>query len=112
MPIAVSPPEQRVVLRNVSWETYERLLAENLDHSSPRFTYDRGVLEIMSPSAEHEWYNQLLSDLVKLLPRELRIDVLRLGLYDVSAGGEGAWVRTRLVFLRYPCQAVEGQRTN
>jgi Uma2 family endonuclease len=79
MPIAVTPPEQRVVLRNVSWETYERLLAENLDHSAPRFTYDRGVLEIMSPSAEHEWYNQLLSDLVKLLARELRIDVLDLG---------------------------------
>jgi Uma2 family endonuclease len=79
MPTVVSLPEQRVVLRNVSWETYERLLAENLDHSSPRFTYDRGVLEIMSPSAEHEWYNQLVSDLVKLLARELRIDVLSLG---------------------------------
>lgn len=79
MPTVVSPPEQRVVLRNVSWETYERLLTESLDCSSPRFTYDRGVLEIMSPSAEHEWYNRLVSDLVKLLARELRIDVLDLG---------------------------------
>jgi Uma2 family endonuclease len=33
----------------------------------------------MSPSAEHGWYNQLVSDLVKLLARELRIDVLSLG---------------------------------
>jgi Uma2 family endonuclease len=79
MPTVLSPPEQRVLLRNVSWETYERLLAENLDNSAPRFTYDRGVLEIMSPSAEHEWYNQLVSDLVKLLARELRIDILSLG---------------------------------
>jgi Uma2 family endonuclease len=79
MPTVVSPPEQRVLLRNVSWETYERLLAENLDHSSPRFTYHRGVLEIMSPSAEHEWYNQLVSHLVKLLARELRSDILSLG---------------------------------
>src|SRR5438132_905323 len=79
MPIVLSPPEQRVVLRNVSWETYERLLAENLECSSPRFTYDRGSLEIMSPSAKHEWYNRLLSDLVKLLARELHIDVLDLG---------------------------------
>jgi Uma2 family endonuclease len=79
MPTVVSPPEQRVLLRNVSWETYERLLEENFDNSSPRFTYDRGVLEIMSPSAEHEWYNQLVSDLVKLLARELRIDILSLG---------------------------------
>jgi len=79
MPTIVTPPEQRVVLRNVSWETYERLLTENLERSSPRFTYDRGVLEIMSPSAEHEWYNRLLSDLVKLLGRELRTDILDLG---------------------------------
>ena len=79
MPTVLSPPEQRVVLRNVSWETYERLLAENLDCRSPRFTYDRGVLEIMSPSAEHEWYNRLISDLVKLLARELRVDILDLG---------------------------------
>jgi len=79
MATVVSPPEQRVLLRNVSWETYERLLEENLDNSSPRFTYDRGVLEIMSPSAEHEWYNRLVADLVKLLARELRIDVLDLG---------------------------------
>jgi Uma2 family endonuclease len=33
----------------------------------------------MSPSPEHEWYNQLVSDLVKLLARELRIDILSLG---------------------------------
>jgi Uma2 family endonuclease len=79
MPTVLSPPEQRVVLRKVSWETYERLLAENLECSSPRFTYDQGVLEIMSPSAAHEWYNRLLSDLVKLLARELRIDILDLG---------------------------------
>jgi Uma2 family endonuclease len=79
MPGVLSLPEQRVVLRTVSWETYERLLVENIDSSSPRFTYDRGVLEIMSPSAEHEWYNRLVSALVALLARELRIDILDLG---------------------------------
>jgi Uma2 family endonuclease len=79
MPIVATPPEQRVVLRNVSWETYDRLLEEHLDCSAPRFTYDQGVLEIMSPSPEHEWYNRLLSDLVKLLAREQRIDMLDLG---------------------------------
>jgi Uma2 family endonuclease len=79
MPSVISQPEQRVVLRSVSWETYERLLAENPDSSSPRLTYDRGILEIMSPSAEHEWYKELISDLVKLLARELRIDILSLG---------------------------------
>jgi Uma2 family endonuclease len=79
MPTVVSPPEQRVVLCNVSWETYERILEDHLDSSAPRFTYDDGVLEIMSPSPEHEWYNRLIADLVKLLARDLRIDVLDLG---------------------------------
>jgi len=78
MPAVLNSVEQRVVLRSVSWETYARLLAENVG-SSPRFTYDRGVLEIMSPSAEHEWYNRLISLLVNLLARELRVDVLDLG---------------------------------
>ena len=79
MPTLVSPAEQRVVLRNVTWATYERLLDEHLDGSSSRFTYDQGVLEIMSPFPEHEWYKGLISDLVKLLARELRIDVLDWG---------------------------------
>jgi Uma2 family endonuclease len=79
MATVATPPEQRMVLSNVSWETYERLLEDHLDCSSPRFTYDQGVLEITTLSAEHEWYNELVSDLVKLLARELRIDILSLG---------------------------------
>jgi len=79
VPTVVSPPEERMVLRNVSWGTYARILEDHLDCSSPRFTYDQGVLEIMTVSAEHEWYNRLISDLVKLLARELRIDLLDLG---------------------------------
>ena len=38
------PAEQRVILHNVRWETYERLLAEQESSSAPRFTYDRGEL--------------------------------------------------------------------
>jgi len=39
-------PEQRVVLEDVRWETYEHLLSDHLDKSVPRFTFDRGRLEI------------------------------------------------------------------
>jgi|SRR5829696_2309807 len=48
-----TPSEQRVVLHNIGWATYERLLADNENNSTPRFAYDRGELEIMSPSPEH-----------------------------------------------------------
>ena len=54
MPTVLGLPEQRVVLHNVSWETYERILAEHIDCSSPRFTFDHGELEIVTLSAEHE----------------------------------------------------------
>jgi len=38
MATVVSPPEQRVILHNVGWETYERLLADLQDSSAPRLT--------------------------------------------------------------------------
>ena len=46
--------QQRIVLHNISWATYECLLADHENTSVPRFTYDRGELEIMSPRSEHE----------------------------------------------------------
>lgn len=60
MVTAESPPEQRMVLYHVSWETYERLLHDYEQCSSPRFTYDRGILEIMSPFSEHEAFGRFL----------------------------------------------------
>jgi len=55
-----SPPEQRMVLYHVSWGTYERLLHDYEQCSSPRFTYDRGILEIMSPFSAHEAFGRFL----------------------------------------------------
>ena len=43
-------PEQKVILKGVSWETYERLLAEH-EGDGTRFTYDGETLEILVPSA-------------------------------------------------------------
>lgn len=74
-----TPAEQRVVLYNVAWETYERLLADHLDSSVPRFTYDRGVLEIVSPSSEHEETNWTLATLVDVVAEELDINVRNVG---------------------------------
>ncbi len=44
--------EQRFVLNDISWETYERILSDHESRSVPRFVYDHGVLEIMSPLRE------------------------------------------------------------
>ena len=88
-----TPQEQRVVLRTVSWGTYQRLLAERED-SAPRFTYDRGALEIMSPLLpEHEEYSDTIRFLVRILARELGISVRSFGSMtlkreDVQGGAE------------------------
>jgi Uma2 family endonuclease len=57
----------------VRWETYERLLAEQ-ESSAPRFTYDRGELEIMSPSPEHERVNRRLAQRILALTEAMGIE--------------------------------------
>lgn len=69
-----SLPEQKVLLRNISWETYEHLLADHQDNSAPRFTYDRGMLEIMSPLPEHEKINRRIAQLVLAVTEEMGIE--------------------------------------
>jgi Uma2 family endonuclease len=77
----VVPPEtgQHLILRGVSWATYERLLTDFQDSHAAHFAYDRGVLEIMVLSTKHEEPNRTLSLLVDLVAGELEIDVRRLG---------------------------------
>ena len=70
---------QRVILRGISWATYERLLAEHQESSGTHFTYDRGALEIMVLSAGHEALKHTLALLVEILAEELNVDVYGLG---------------------------------
>jgi Uma2 family endonuclease len=79
MATVLSPPEERTILHDVSWETYESLLADHLDRSAPRFTYDQGVLEIMSPSSEHEEISDLIKQMVYTLAGEMNLDIRGFG---------------------------------
>ena len=72
-------PEQRVLLKNTSWETYERLLEAHTDESSPRFTFDTGMLEIMSPSSEHEEMNRALAQIVEMIALGAGVEIRSLG---------------------------------
>jgi Uma2 family endonuclease len=72
-------PEQKVILQGVSWETYERLLAEHEEESGSRFAYDSGILEILVPSARHEKPNHLLASLVEVLAEEMGLNIECLG---------------------------------
>lgn len=67
------------MLRNVDWETYESLLSGRGDNRVPRFTYDRGMLEVMSPSSEHESISYYIGLLVAVIAEETGTDVYGVG---------------------------------
>lgn len=74
-----SAPERRMVLHNVGWDTYERLLRDHANASAPRFAYDRGTLEIMSPLPEHERFNRAIQLLIAVIAEESDTEVYSLG---------------------------------
>ena len=58
-------------LSAVDWQTYSRLLRAFAERPGVRLTYDRGELEIMSPSLEHDDDGCFLGRLVYVLTEEL-----------------------------------------
>lgn len=65
-------PEQRLVLRGVPWETY--VVLRDLECNNHVFmTYDRGTLELISPSGQHDNVKKLLGQLVEAFTTELNI---------------------------------------
>ncbi len=66
--------EQRILLHDVSWQTYEALLRE-FDCRPIRLTYDRGALEIRTLSHGHEHSAHLLGRLVEALTVELNVPI-------------------------------------
>ena len=84
MSIASPHPETRIVLNNVSWETFEALVADD-ERLSPRFAYDQGILEIMSPSAAHEWFHRLVGRVIEAYTVERRIPIHSAGSTTMKA---------------------------
>jgi Uma2 family endonuclease len=73
------PAEHRIILHNTSWETYQRLMKERGESRVPRFAYDRGELEIMSPSTEHESIAYYIGLLVAMFAEEAGVDLYGAG---------------------------------
>ena len=72
-------PEEIIHLSGISWQTYETLLAELNESRRLRLTYNRGNLEIMAPSPEHEIYKKTIGRFVETLAEELNIRIYPLG---------------------------------
>ena len=86
VPVSATPVHH-AVLEGIRFETYERLL-EDLGDRQLRLTYDRGVLEIMSPSSRHERIKGLIRRMVDAMTEELGIPMM--------SGGSTTWRRRDL----------------
>lgn len=102
-------PDERVVVRRVSWETYERLLADDEGRRVPRISFDRGEMELITPSKAHELDSKAIIRFVDFVAVALGIPVQSTGSTtfrrkDLKRGFEAdgsfyiqneEWVRTR-----------------
>ncbi|MBW4632176.1 MAG: Uma2 family endonuclease [Iphinoe sp. HA4291-MV1] len=70
---------QRVILQNISWQTFEKILEETGNHRTTRLAYDNRTLEIMTPLMPHEYNNRLLEHLVFALAEELNLNIKSIG---------------------------------
>ena len=74
----LAQPEQIVQLSGISWQTYEALLAEIGDRQI-RLTYNRGNLESMVHSPDHERFKTIMGRFVETLAEELEVRIEPLG---------------------------------
>ena len=70
---------QRVILQNISWQTFESILAEMGDNRATRLAYDQGILEIMTPLMPHEHNKRLIEKLIDNLAEELNLNLKSTG---------------------------------
>ena len=71
--------EQRVILSNISWQTFEQLLKELGDNRATRLAYNEGLFEIMTPLGPHENNNRFIESLIGAIADELNLNIKRFG---------------------------------
>ncbi len=101
---------QRVILSDVSWQTYQRLLGELGDHRSSRLAYDQGVLEITMPSAHHERTKKLLERMIEALTEELQLPAKSFGSTTLNRPDLGRGAEPDSCYYIQHTGQIEGQR--
>ncbi len=70
---------QTIILSNISWQTYQAILADLGNHRAMRIAYNQKTLTLKMPSKLHEIINRLLARIVKTLTEELNLEVVDMG---------------------------------
>jgi len=104
----LTPPTESIHLSGISWQTYETLLQELSDRRL-RLTYNRGNLEIMAPSPEHERFKKVSGRFVETMAEELDIRIEPLGSTTFKRP-ELSGVEPDECFYIYNIDAVRGKK--
>jgi Uma2 family endonuclease len=87
----VISPGRQLLMKDVSWQMYEDLLADLGEQRGSRINYSQGTVEIMSPLPEHEDDKVIIGNLVEILLEELDIEFRNLAstTFKSQAMGQG-----------------------
>ncbi|MBD2514864.1 Uma2 family endonuclease [Nostoc sp. FACHB-973] len=77
--LVTTSAENRVLLHNISWQTFKTMLAEMGCDRNSRLAYDNGTIEIMTPLMPHENSNRIIEGFVVVLCEELGQEIRRAG---------------------------------
>ena len=75
--------DQRIFLRGVTWDDYERLLVLRGDDPGLRMTCLEGELELMSPSKHHQRLKKRWARLLEAWSEEVGIDLEGIGSWTI-----------------------------
>lgn len=76
----IIPSGQHVILQNVNWESFKKILTELGDErNSPKISYHKGYLQLMAPLAIHEFDKRIIGVFVEILLELLDIEFSALG---------------------------------
>lgn len=81
---ATPTADQRVILHDVSWADFELILQIRGDHAGVRMTYCNGVLELMSPSIDHEGVKTAFARLLETYAEERGIPLNGFGSWTLK----------------------------
>lgn len=76
--------DQRVYLRNLSWEQFEQFLDMRGDEPGVRIAYVNGDLELMSPSMDHESIKKTIARLIEIYAIEKNIELKGCGSWTLK----------------------------
>jgi Uma2 family endonuclease len=86
------PDGTTLVIHQIDWDDYERLLGELAERPRFRISYDSGKLEVRTPLAEHEAYARFIDLVVRVCAEESDTSVESYGAttWKSRALGKGA----------------------